>query len=126
MPADPVRDRISLLIKARKREKGVGVREAARESGVSAATISRLERGVSPQLPDLGTIKKLAAWLDISVDELVKAKPPARRSKLPNASTPDMVEIHLRADKNLRPETARALSNMFKALYDQAVGNPTK
>jgi len=123
---DSVQDRISLLIKAKKREKDLGVREAARAAGVSAATLSRLERGVSAALPDLGTIKKLAAWLEVSVDELLGSKRPSRKLKPPVASTPEVVEVHLRADKNLTPQTARALANMFKALYDQAAGTHSR
>ena len=34
------------------------------------------------------------------------------------ASTLDKIEVHLRADKNLSPETARALAEMFRSIYE--------
>ena len=32
---------------------------------------------------------------------------------------PEIVEAHLRADKNLTPETAKALSELFRVAYTQ-------
>jgi hypothetical protein len=34
-------------------------------------------------------------------------------------STPEIVEAHLRADRNLTPETANALSELFRVAYTQ-------
>ena len=34
-------------------------------------------------------------------------------------STPEIVEAHLRADRNLTPETASALSELFRVAYTQ-------
>jgi hypothetical protein len=41
-------------------------------------------------------------------------------------STPDAVELHLRADKNLNPQTAVALAKMFRAAYDELAGKMSK
>jgi len=65
---------ISLLIKDKRKKAGLGVREAADACGISAATMSRLERGGSPQLPDASTLTKLANWLGVSVADLLKHK----------------------------------------------------
>lgn len=117
--------RISALIKAKRRETGLGVRAAATASGVSAATLSRLERGVSPNLPDTGTLAKLANWLGTSVNDLLATggKQPVGHEL--EATTPEVVEVHLRADKNLAPETADALAKMFKVLYENATKSKT-
>jgi transcriptional regulator with XRE-family HTH domain len=112
-------NRISLLIKARKRETGLGVREAAKASSISAATFSRLERGALATLPDVGTLEKLAKWLGVTLKDLLGEQAPAGNPSVPEPSTPELVEVHLRADKNLTPQTARALADMFKALYVQ-------
>jgi transcriptional regulator with XRE-family HTH domain len=111
--------RISLLIKAKRDETGLGVREAAKAAGISAATFSRLERGVSATLPDVTTLEKVAKWIGISLGELLgeRAEP---HEDPPKVSTPDLVEVHLRADRNLTPDTARALATMFRAIYRQA------
>jgi hypothetical protein len=37
----------------------------------------------------------------------------------PHEKTTEIVEAHLRADKNLTPETALALSELFRVAYDQ-------
>ena len=37
----------------------------------------------------------------------------------PHEATPDIVEAHLRADRNLTPETAQALSELFRVAYAQ-------
>lgn len=112
--------RISALIKAKRRETGLGVRAAAAESGVSAATLSRLERGVSPNLPDTGTLTKLATWLGTTLNDLLATGSKKSGVKEPETTTPEVVEVHLRADKNLSPETSDALAKMFKVLYDNA------
>lgn len=125
MPQTSTQDRISLKIKAKKRETGLGVREAAKAAGISAATFSRLERGTAATLPDVGTLEKLARWLGVTLGDLLGERS-APRGTTPEASTPDLVEVHLRADRNLTPETAKALAEMFKVLYQQASGKPTR
>jgi hypothetical protein len=37
----------------------------------------------------------------------------------PQEATPEIVEAHLRADRNLTPETAKALSELFRVAYAQ-------
>jgi hypothetical protein len=41
----------------------------------------------------------------------------------PTESTPSIVEAHLRADKNLQPETAKALAELFRVAYKQFAGD---
>ena len=120
MPTETVQDRISLLIKVKMRETGLGVRASAKEAKISAATLSRLERGLSATLPDVATLEKLAKWLGTTVGGLLAEKGEKKGSNVPDASTPEIVEVHLRADKNLSPKTAKALAEMFKVLYEQA------
>jgi transcriptional regulator with XRE-family HTH domain len=116
MSLDLVQKRISLAIKARKHQGGLSVRTAARQCSVDASTLSRLERGVYSTLPDAGTLEKLARWLGTSVGELLGGTV----SNAAGGTLPDVVEVHLRADKNLSPKTAKALADMFKALYEHA------
>jgi transcriptional regulator with XRE-family HTH domain len=116
----PVR-RIALLIKAKRRENNAQpLRAAADEAKISAATLSRLERGLSTTLPDATTLNKLARWLGVPVSELLQECDAGSRHSAPEHTLPEYVEVHLRADKNLSPKTAKALAEMFKALYEQA------
>jgi transcriptional regulator with XRE-family HTH domain len=107
---------ISALIKAKRRENEIGLRDAAEASGVSASTLSRLERGAATSLPDSATLTKIAEWLGLSLAALLSDKTTAIGSR-PELSTPEVVEVHLRADRELSPETAKALAEMFKTLY---------
>lgn len=124
MSSKSVQNRISLLIKSKKRKTGRGVRESAKDANISAATFSRLERGLAATLPDVGTLEKLAKWLGTSLDDLLDEKQHRTKALATEVSTPDLVEIHLRADKNLSPDTAKALAEMFKTLYQHASHKP--
>lgn len=46
----------------------ISLRDAENQSGISAATLSRIERGA---IPDLETFRKLCIWLETSADELL-------------------------------------------------------
>ena len=92
-----------------------------RDTGVSIATLSRIERGDAANI-ESKTLVAIANWLKISLDSISPA--PARMHV--GKSTPDVVELHLRADKNLKPTTATALSNAFRMLYDQFAAEEKK
>ncbi len=121
-------ERIALLVKAKQRESNLGTRASALAAGISAATMSRLARPDSNTLPDIGTLTKLSIWLDLSVSALLEEDHSQNATSNLKASTPDLVEVHLRADKNLAPEAAQALAQTFKAIYEQVVkhGIPRK
>jgi transcriptional regulator with XRE-family HTH domain len=108
---------IGALIKAKRREKDFGLRAAADDSGVSASTLSRLERGAATSLPDTDTLTKLADWLDMPLGEML------RENRIPDGgpdlTTPEIVEVHLRSDRELSPQTAKSLALMFRMLYEQ-------
>ena len=121
--AQTVQQRIALLMKAKRRELGdLGVREAAREAKISAATFSRLGSGTSETLPDVATLTKLATWLGMSVGDLLNVSDEPT-SKEPESTTPEIVEVHLRADKNLSPEMAQSLAKMFTDIYNTVAKN---
>ena len=118
---------IALLIKAKRRENDdQPLRDAANEAKISAATLSRLDRGLSTTLSDATTLNKLARWLGVSMSELLQEKKGSPNSPTPESTLPEYVEVHLRADKNLAPKTAEALARMFKALYEQSVTGASK
>jgi transcriptional regulator with XRE-family HTH domain len=111
--------KLAALIMAKRREEKIGLRAAAQESGVSPSTLSRLERGNLPSLPDTDTLTKLAVWLNVSLDEIFIHDQQKSDAETPKPTTPEIVEAHLRADKNLSSDTAKALADMFKSLYNQ-------
>ena len=93
----------------RERRGGRGVREAAREVGVSSATLSRIENG---KQPDLGTFEKLCRWLEISPTEFLDVGDAGGSDSEPSSST-KMATVHLRAKREISPQLAQALGEMI-------------
>lgn len=108
-------------IKRRREELGLSLRDVADITSVSASTLSRIENGTGK--PDADNIARLTNWLDMPVDRLMKKQGEGENVEpviyYPHEATPEIVEAHLRADKNLSPETAKALSELFRVAYQQ-------
>lgn len=121
LPADPGK-RLALLVKQKRLRDGIGVNQAAKACGVCASTISRIEHLKLPNLPDGKTLLKLGQWLGVPVSQLLGDVGVIRSDASPlGASPPEVLEVHLRADKKLTPEAAAALSKMFQVLYEQTL-----
>ena len=110
-------------IRRKREEAGLSLRDVADETGVSASTLSRIENGTGK--PDADNIARLTAWLNVPMERIMgggrqldgdEAKPVVY---FPQEATPEIVEAHLRADRNLTPETAKALSELFRVAYAQ-------
>jgi transcriptional regulator with XRE-family HTH domain len=110
-------------IRRKREELGLSLRDVADETGVSASTLSRIENGTGK--PDADNIARLTAWLDMPVERVMSGRKTedgtdnAAVVYFPHEATPDIVEAHLRADRNLTPETAKALSELFRVAYQQ-------
>ena len=109
-------------IKRRREELGLSLRDVADVTNVSASTLSRIENGTGK--PDADNIARLTNWLDMPVDRVMKKQQVEGENVepviyYPHEATPEIVEAHLRADKNLSPETAKALSELFRVAYQQ-------
>ena len=83
----------------------VGVRAAAKEIGISAATLSRVERGF---LPDIETFSKICRWLNIDPGDVIGGIPQSVNSR-------PKVAVHFKKDSALAPTTAQALAQMILA-----------
>ena len=107
-------------LRATRRERGKTLQDVAAEVGVSIATLSRIERGETRGVEG-DTLLALAKWLKLPPDHLQKPRlqPTSSRVASPAPSTPDVIELHLRADPNLKPATAKALAEMFRIAYEQ-------
>lgn len=108
-------------IKRRREELGMSLRDVADATQVSASTLSRIENGTGK--PDADNIARLTAWLNMPVDRVMRKTQSSDKVEpviyYPHESTPEIIEAHLRADRNLSPETAHALSEMFRVAYAQ-------
>ncbi len=106
-PSEINTDKLAVLMKERRGERGL--REVAREIGdVSAPTLSRIEQG---RLPDLETFIRLCRWLGMSPESFLNEQPD-KSLESQEASTSEKVEILLRAERTLQPDTIKAIVKM--------------
>lgn len=109
-------------IRRKREETGLSLRDVADETGVSASTLSRIENGTGK--PDADNIARLTGWLNVPVERIMSGRDMESDEEravvyFPQESTPEIVEAHLRADRSLTPETAKALSELFRVAYAQ-------
>lgn len=82
-----------------------GVRAAAKEIGISAATLSRVENGY---LPDLQNFRLICRWLEIDPSLILGFA----ESKGSGGDTV-RASVHFRKAQTTSPETAAALARMI-------------
>lgn len=102
----------------RKREvERLSLRNVARLTEVSAATLSRIENGTG--VPDTQTLSRVARWLNVPLERVVNVHSQSGEPVVyyPNEPIPDILEAHLRADRTLSAESARALAELFRVAY---------
>jgi len=82
----------------------LGVRAAAKEIGISPATLSRIENG---HVPDLATFAAICAWLGEDPSKFI-----GMQSENDDSAA---VSVHLRKKKTTSLDTATALGGMIVA-----------
>jgi transcriptional regulator with XRE-family HTH domain len=90
--------------------------------GVPVSTISRIERGGAENV-ESNNLLTLSRWAAFPLELFF---PNNESQNAVSASVPDVVEIHLRADKSLDNTTAIILAKMFRAAYEQAAATMKK
>jgi transcriptional regulator with XRE-family HTH domain len=102
-------------------ERELTLKDVSQQTNVSIPTLSRVERGDAKEI-ESKTLFVLSRWaklpLELFQEQAVQTKRVGSVRK--DIATPDAVELHLRADKNLNPKTAELLVKMFRAAYKQA------
>ena len=124
-------EELGRAVRRKRNELHLSLRDVADETGVSASTLSRIENGTGK--PDADNIARLTAWLDVPMERILSGRSAEEQRDTavvyyPHESTPEIVEAHLRADRNLSSETAAALSELFRVAYNQfsRSGGPEK
>src|SRR3954464_2971363 len=116
-------EELGRAIRRRREELSLSLRDVADQTSVSASTLSRIENGTGK--PDADNIARLTTWLDMPMERVMGARRTEEGTDtsavvyFPHEAMPDIVEAHLRADRNLTPETAKALSELFRVAYQQ-------
>lgn len=119
-------ERFGQRLRRVREQRGLTLKDVLQVTGLSIATLSRIERGGSKDI-DGGTLVILTEWMGANADEFKSnAAPPVPRSGSVPDSIPEVVELYLRADKNLDKKSAALLTKMFKTAYDSLSKESTK
>jgi len=102
---------LGALLRQRRREHRLSLRDLADEIGVSLNTLSRVERG---HIPDLVNFQRIVDWLDVPADAFLE---PAGT----HASIPDVIARHLRADPRLSNQDAERIADLVEEMYQSLV-----
>ncbi len=101
-----------LAKKLRDKRNEKGVRQVAKEIGISPATYSRVENN---NLPDLETFRKLCDWVGMDPNEILKVKAEGQDSA---------PQVHFKNDIVMSAEVAAAMGEMIlkaqKAMHDES------
>jgi transcriptional regulator with XRE-family HTH domain len=108
----PERDIAALgaLLRARRREKRLSLRDLADQIGVSLNTLSRVERG---HVPDLKNFQRIVDWLELPAEHFLEPEG--------EASTPEVIARHLRSDQRLSQEAAAKIAELVEEMYHELV-----
>ena len=102
-------------------KRGFTLKDVSQQIEISVPTVSRVERGDAKEI-ESKTLFALSDWAKLPLE--LFQEPAMQTTRIgpvrKNIATPDAVELHLRADKNLDPKTAELLVKMFRAAYAQA------
>ncbi len=107
-----------------RKKRGLTLQAVSGQTGISVATLSRLERAESATLKS-DTLVTLMDWIGTEVELLRREPLPVMDKGKAVTKLPDIVELHLRADKRLDRKTATALASLFRSVYEQ-VAKQTK
>lgn len=102
---EPAISQLGQLLKARRRQKRLSLRDLADQIGVSSNTLSRVERG---HVPDLRNLRLIADWLEVPVEVFIDSDSP---------STPEVIARHLASDKQLGPAAAARIASLVEDMY---------
>src|SRR5215475_2641827 len=102
-------EELGSAVRRRREQQNLSLRDVADQTGVSASTLSRIENGTGK--PDADNIARLTSWLNMPMERVMGARTAAGDETgqsavvyFPQEAMPDIVEAHLRADRNLTPE----------------------
>lgn len=102
----------------RERRGGRGIREVAKDIGISPATLTRVESG---RLPDLATFQRICTWLKVNPAELLDIPIETSQTQSASENTTPVAAVHLKASKTLPPEAAKDLAQLIVVAHQELV-----
>lgn len=107
--------RLAALVRAKRG--AATLRQAAAETGISASTLSRLERGQWSTM-SLETFLRVCDWLQVATAHLIVTG--VETEAEPNLSDLAIIAARLRATTELPPAMAQALADLVHAARREA------
>ena len=104
--------RLGAMLRNRRREQRLSLRDLAARIGVSLNTLSRVERG---HVPDLKNFQRIVDWLDVPADSLLV-------TDADMTVTPEVIARHLRSDRLLSAEAAAQIATTVEDMYHKLAG----
>lgn len=98
--------RLGGVLKARRRERRLSLRDLSDQTGVSLNTLSRVERG---HVPDLKNFQRIVDWLGIPAETFL--------APTTEVSTPEVIARHLHSDVRLSKEGALKIAELVEEMY---------
>ncbi len=96
------------LLRLRRGEQHLSIRQAAAAANVSFSTLSRVEAGAQP---DLTTFLQLCAWLSVDASDFLNPTPRRHADPIEEAAR------HLMTDPNLSVEAADRIVLVLREMY---------
>lgn len=116
---DNILNNLSVLIKAKRRQRHLSLRDAAIYCHVSASTLSRLERHQVKSVPDTNTLMLLARWLDQSMSDLCGKW---EEVEAPTVNTVDRIKHLIMSDTTLSTDTQLNIIAIIRVVFNHFVG----
>lgn len=110
MPPTVSVDQLGAELRRRRKALGASLRAVEESTEISAATLSRIERGSTPEL---SIVERLASWLGVQVVASGGAPTESGDAIRTDADLRRTIEIHLRATKHMSDELARSIADTF-------------
>jgi transcriptional regulator with XRE-family HTH domain len=107
-------DQLGAELRRRRDEEGLSLRDVEKETGISAATLSRIERGSKPEFV---VIERLANWLQVNIVTAGEETSSIQTDE----DLKRTIAIHLRASKNLPKEVASAIVESFDMIMQMEI-----
>ncbi len=105
----------SALRRARK-DRGLSLRDVENETGISFATLARIERQVGSPTPD--NLARITKWLNIPIGRILPSDAADQPVVFyPDEKTPDIIQAYIDRDPNLTEDQKRGLAEFFRVAY---------
>jgi transcriptional regulator with XRE-family HTH domain len=101
---------------SKRKAQGMSWREIAHALEISPSTFSRMAQR---RRPDVDTFATLVHWLGMPAESFMRST--RKETGAPQEEPVAMVSSYLRAARNIEPEDADALEEIFRAAYKRLV-----